>query len=95
LTGRKFTNEADIEHYKSFGDERYGGIMEFGSLVKEMLLVKDLDLARDIFIKDFDHFFDQRDFPKTDILMTNTLFFMEGKPWKDMRAFLKSYIYIR
>ncbi|XP_035702071.1 cytochrome P450 6k1 isoform X2 [Folsomia candida] len=75
-----------MQHYTALGQERYGGLMEFGI---PLLLVKDLSLARTIFIKDFHHFSERRDVPNSsDTLITDSLFFMRGQSWKNMRTFL-------
>ena len=55
-----------------------------------MLVVVDLDLAREIFIKSFDHFTNtfNIDLEIDDPHFSNTLFNMSGQKWKDMRSTL-------
>src|SRR5687768_15344915 len=86
MTGKKTTGQLDLENYAKLGDEKCGGIMEFGK--NPVLYIKDLDLARDIFIKDFDHFFDHRDLASSEPLFNEGLFSLTGQKWKNMRTFL-------
>jgi cytochrome P450 len=80
-----FPFDIDRVYYKELGDEKFGGIVELGVPV---LLIKDLDLARNIFVKDFESFFDRRDFGRSDKILSESLFFLQGAKWKGMRAFL-------
>lgn len=52
--------------------------------------VRDVDLIRQITIKDFDHFEDRDSFliPKSDTLLGNSLLLLTGKKWHDMRSTL-------
>lgn len=51
---------------------------------------RDVDLIRQITVKDFDHFEDHVAFiePESDTLFGNSLFLLEGDKWRDMRATL-------
>ncbi|CAG7785564.1 unnamed protein product [Allacma fusca] len=50
----------------------------------------DLDLIKQVFVKDFDHFMDRRiiDLNKTDILFSKMLTNKSGKEWKDLRSIM-------
>jgi hypothetical protein len=56
------------------------------------LLVNDLDVAKQIFIKDFDHFADRRDMTfsesnsGTNKYWNNMLLVLEGEKWRKMRS---------
>ena len=60
------------------------GFMEF---TKPAVYVTDLDLLKNIFIKDFDSFMDRRPLKmeKTDPIFHRMLFFMESEAWKELR----------
>jgi cytochrome P450 len=68
-------------------------VVGYFSLNKPFLMVNDLELAKLIMIKDFDHFVDRR---KIDVnenvdinrYMANMLTSMEGDKWKNMRSTL-------
>lgn len=52
-------------------------------------MIRDPDVIKKIAVKDFDHFEDHRSFTDpTDKLWGNSLFFMQGQKWRDMRATL-------
>ncbi|CAL8117836.1 unnamed protein product [Orchesella dallaii] len=57
-------------------------------LTAPLYFIMDLDLHRTMYVKDFDHFVDRRPLTteKSDILMRNMLFSLEGEPWKGLRA---------
>lgn len=61
----------------------------FGSyqIFNPCLVVKDVDLIKQITIKDFDHFTDHVDLMNTDhdSLFSKNLFFLKGKQWREMR----------
>lgn len=56
---------------------RYTGIYQF---VLPTLVIKDIELLKQITVKDFDHFTDHRSFlpEKTDPLWSNNLFALKG-----------------
>ncbi|OXA55459.1 putative cytochrome P450 9f2 [Folsomia candida] len=60
--GKKDAIDSDVEIYQKLGQlqEKVGGVMELGAFSAPILFVRDLDVAKDILIKDFDHFFDRR-----------------------------------
>ena len=55
---------------------------------KPSLMVNDLDLAKQMFIKDFDHFMDRRSMTLGHEYLDNMLFFMAGEPWKELRSII-------
>ncbi|XP_066257289.1 probable cytochrome P450 9f2 [Euwallacea similis] len=73
--------------YNYFPGSRYGGVYQFTAPI---LFIKDRDLARQLFVKDFDHFTDHRNFfsVEGDPLAAGNLFSLKGQKWKDMRATL-------
>lgn len=64
---------------------RFGGIMEFRSPV---LMVTDLDLIKQILVKDFDHFVDRRPINFDEPTFQETVLNLEGQKWKDVRSVL-------
>jgi cytochrome P450 len=73
-------------HLKAKGkDIKFGGIMEFR---RPVAFLMDLDLIKNVMVKDFDHFINRRPFgPKDDpTLMGRILFSMESQEWKDTRS---------
>jgi len=75
LLGKKFMWDCDMKYYETLGDRKFGGAVEFGTPV---VFVKDLELAKNIFVKDFDHFVDRRVFGK-DPVISESLFFLTGQ----------------
>ncbi|XP_066257284.1 cytochrome P450 9e2-like [Euwallacea similis] len=73
--------------YNYFPGSRYGGVYQFTAPV---LFIKDLDLVRQISVKDFDHFTDHRNIfgAENDPLMAGNLFSLKGQKWREMRATL-------
>lgn len=53
---------------------------------KTLLVINDLDLAKQIFIKDFDYFLDRRSLDLGHEYFNNMLVFLEGESWKEMRT---------
>ena len=53
---------------------------------KRLLVINDLDMAKQIFIKDFDSFLDRRTLDLGHEYFNNMLVFLEGESWKEMRA---------
>ena len=47
----------------------------------KVLLVNDLDLAKQVFVKDFDHFVDRRKQDLGNVYFENMMFFAEGDAW--------------
>jgi len=65
-------------------NEPFVGFLEF---TKPGLMITDMDIAKLIFIKEFDTFMDRRPlaFEDTDPMFHKMLFFMESEPWKELR----------
>ena len=53
---------------------------------KRLLVINDLEMAKQIFIKDFDSFLDRRTLDLGHEYFNNMLVFLEGESWKEMRA---------
>ena len=49
------TKEIDLADYRNFSGETYYGFFMFG---KPVLSIRDPDLAKDVLVKNFDHFVD-------------------------------------
>ncbi|KAI2474326.1 hypothetical protein C4B38_000393, partial [Diabrotica virgifera virgifera] len=66
---------------------RYAGMYQF---MTPILVIKDLELLKQLFVKDFDHFTDHSKFvsEESDPLWAKNLFFLTGQKWRDMRAIL-------
>ncbi|CAB3261624.1 unnamed protein product [Arctia plantaginis] len=72
--------------YNKFPEERFVGRFEF---LNEMVLIRDLDLAKQITVKDFEHFLDHRSiFGESNSFFSRNLFSLKGQEWKDMRSTL-------
>ena len=52
------------------------------------LVINDLELAKQMFIKDFDHFVDRRDFKGGHEYLDNMMIFSEGEEWKEIRSIM-------
>uniref|UniRef100_A0A6P7F9N3 Cytochrome P450 9e2-like isoform X2 n=1 Tax=Diabrotica virgifera virgifera TaxID=50390 RepID=A0A6P7F9N3_DIAVI len=76
-----------VEAYNAAPEARYIGIYQFTS---PTLLIRDVNLIKQIGVKDFDHFMDHRPFlpEKADPLWSKNLFALTGQRWKDMRPIL-------
>ncbi|KAF2903666.1 hypothetical protein ILUMI_02507 [Ignelater luminosus] len=75
------------EVYRLFYNNRYFGFYQFST---PTLIINDIDLIKQICIKEFDKFPDHADsLPKeSDPFWNRGLFAMEGKDWHDMRTVL-------
>ncbi|ODM94324.1 Cytochrome P450 9e2 [Orchesella cincta] len=83
LLSRKGMSEWDTYAYKALGSEKFCGISQLGSSV---ILVKDMDLIKKVFIKDFDYFMDRREFfSEAEITVKKMLSVLEGEEWKNVR----------
>ncbi|XP_044758512.1 cytochrome P450 9e2-like [Coccinella septempunctata] len=75
------------EDYKKFKGKRY-----FGTYLSNfpVLVVRDLDLIKQMFVKDFEHFTDRLDIfnARSDPIFKNNLVAAKGKQWKRLRTTL-------
>ena len=89
LTGRMAFITCTDHIYKDYPNDKIVGT--YGPFGGTQLVVRDLELAKNILIKDFDHFVDRR---KVDISRKSNKYFldmllvMEGEKWKTMRNIL-------
>ncbi|KAH9645247.1 hypothetical protein HF086_012125, partial [Spodoptera exigua] len=57
--------------------------------IKELIVVRDLELVKKITVKDFEHFLDHRPLlGNSDSYFSRNLFSLRGQEWKDMRSTL-------
>ena len=73
--------------YNKYRDQKMVGYHFLGKMT---LVINDLDLMKQMFIKDFDHFVDRRkiDFGTGDLTkyFNNMLTTLDGDQWKEMRS---------
>uniref|UniRef100_A0A6P7H9V0 Cytochrome P450 9e2-like n=1 Tax=Diabrotica virgifera virgifera TaxID=50390 RepID=A0A6P7H9V0_DIAVI len=71
--------------YGEFPNTRYSGIYQFGNPV---LILRNPDLIKQIWIKDFEHFTDRRTYIPEDLdpLFGKSIFSLKGERWKNMRS---------
>jgi len=72
-------------YYERLGNEKYGGLFELGN---PTLFIKDLEVVKQVMIKEFYRFSEHRDYITTDSLLSKSLFFMNVGEWREMRTFL-------
>ena len=82
-----FQNIADIV-YKNFKDSPIVGT--YGFMGQRSVVIKDLEIAKHVMIKDFDHFVDRRDFDlgEENKAFKNMLTLLKGEKWKSMRTIM-------
>ncbi|RZC41759.1 p450 domain containing protein, partial [Asbolus verrucosus] len=87
LLRKKHMMDIIMDLYKKYPNERYVGYMQF---TRPLLLLRDLDLIKQIGVKDFDHFHDHFSFANTDKdpLLSKSLISLSGENWRQMRATL-------
>ncbi|KAJ8729799.1 hypothetical protein PYW07_016837 [Mythimna separata] len=72
--------------YTEFPKERFVGRYEF---MKEMIVIRDIELIKKIGVKDFEYFLDHRAvFRSGESFFSRSLIALEGQEWKDMRSTL-------
>ncbi|XP_045463873.1 uncharacterized protein LOC123673437 [Harmonia axyridis] len=73
--------------YNSFPNERYYGLYQFS---RPVLVIRNPDLIKKFCVKDFDYFFNRRDFAteEADILFSKYVLSLKGQIWRDMRSTL-------
>ncbi|RZC39210.1 uncharacterized protein BDFB_009483, partial [Asbolus verrucosus] len=84
---KKHIIDITVDIYQKFPNERCVGYMAF---TKPFLMLRDLELIKQIGVKDFDHFHDHLAFDnvKSDPLISKTLVSLSGEEWRQMRATL-------
>ncbi|KYB25692.1 hypothetical protein TcasGA2_TC034188 [Tribolium castaneum] len=84
---KKNFNEISADIYKKYPNDRYVGYMQFSN---PALLIRDLNLIKQIGVKAFDHFHDHLAFVgvKAEPLFSKSLAILQGEEWKQMRATL-------
>lgn len=87
ILGRMSFIDGIIKMHTDFINEKYNGYFQF---MEPVLVVRDLELIRQITVKDFDHFMDHMTnlSNPSDTLLSNSLFMLKGQKWKDMRSTL-------
>jgi cytochrome P450 family 9 len=85
--GKEAFAESVRAAYDEHPDKRYYGSYQF---LQPSLFVRDLDLIKQITVKDFDHFTDHSAFTseKTDPILGLNLFSLKGQRWREMRSTL-------
>ncbi|KAH9645246.1 hypothetical protein HF086_012124 [Spodoptera exigua] len=72
--------------YNEFPEERFVGRYEF---LKELIVIRDLELIKKITVKDFEHFLDHRSLlNNSESYFSRNLLSLRGQEWKDMRSTL-------
>ncbi len=89
-TGRKNFIDAFEELYKDFPGDKMVGYYSIGT---PQLMINDLDLAKTVFVKDFEYFVDRRyvDLDLTNpvnAIMDKSLLNLKGDRWKTIRSYM-------
>ena len=88
LFRRSHLVDAIDEVYKLNEEADYVGFYDFGEPV---IMIRSVELIKNITVKNFDHFVDHRGFvadPTMDPLFGKNLFSLRGDKWRDIRALL-------
>ncbi|XP_031624495.1 probable cytochrome P450 9f2 [Contarinia nasturtii] len=87
ISGKIDVFQFSQRHYDEYPDEPIYGI---SGLIGPQYFVRDPEICKQIFIKDFDHFEDRKGFinEKVDELWGKSLFSLHGDKWHQMRATL-------
>ncbi|CAL8094820.1 unnamed protein product [Orchesella dallaii] len=87
FTKKKNLIEYDVDSYNHLkNNERFGGTVDFGV---PSLLLKDLDLIKQILVKDFDSFVDRRKVQmESEPIFKLMLSMQEGQDWKNLRSLM-------
>nr|CAI5857163.1 unnamed protein product [Callosobruchus analis] len=91
LSGKKNLNEFVIDLYRYYPEERYCGIYQYG---QPILLLRDLDLIKRIFVKEFRAFPDHptsANAEDDDPFWGRNLFAASGERWKNLRQTLSPF----
>ncbi|KAK9885356.1 hypothetical protein WA026_010852 [Henosepilachna vigintioctopunctata] len=80
-------SEAVMRIYNRFPNSRYTGFYQFSIAV---LMLRDPDLIKQMYVKDYEHFLDHTQILSTDIdpMWNKNLFSLKGQKWKEMRSTL-------
>jgi len=75
------------EIYQKFPGHRYYGVYQFNT---PLLVIKDIDLLKELTIKNFEHFNAHREMVPADVdtLFGNALFFLKGSKWRHLKTAL-------
>lgn len=86
LLGKKAIVDSLQDIYDKYPERKFIGMYEVGG--KPSYLIRDLELVREITIKNFDSFLNHnfRMDTELDPLLGRTLFSMANQPWRDMRS---------
>lgn len=76
-----------VSLYNKFPEDRFVGLYE---LMKPLIMLKDVELIKQIGVKDFEHFLDHRIGVDAEIepIFGSNLSALKGQKWKDMRSTL-------
>ncbi|CAH0667045.1 unnamed protein product [Chilo suppressalis] len=87
LIGREHIVDNSMRIYQQYPEERFFGQYEF---LRPLVIVKDIELIKQITIKDFEYFLDHKTMVdgSIDPLFGRNLFSLKGEEWKDMRSTL-------
>ena len=78
-------NEIFDKAYPRFGGKKMWG--HYGVLGAPQLVIRDMELMKDVFIKDFDYFPEQREmYFSNNKYVKNMLIVIKGEKWKAMRT---------
>lgn len=82
---RKSFRETITETYNHSPEAKYVGYFSF---FKPVILLRDLDLIKDVTIKSFESFTNHRELVSTDPFFSNNLFNLQEQRWHEARALL-------
>ncbi|XP_057322699.1 cytochrome P450 9e2-like [Microplitis mediator] len=76
-----------MKTYSHDNSAKYIGFYEFN---KPLIMIRDLDILKNITVKNFEHFVDHRSFtdPEAEPLFSNNLFSLKGDQWREIRNLL-------
>lgn len=89
LTGKVAFQQLTDRIYKDYPNDKIIGT--YGPMGIRNLVIRDMELARLVLIKDFDYFVDRRSLnvsTKANKYFMNMLTTMKGEKWKEMRAIM-------
>lgn len=88
FTGQITMYESEALMYKEAKSTKNPFVGFSDTFIAPAYYITDLDLCKNIYVKDFDHFADRRIFAQsnTDILLKKMLISLEGEHWKILRS---------